>query len=63
MLQEVMNELMLSKETEHAAQVNLLKVIQSQLLRDQNSHQEFFPQNQFKSTFQKLAFVSKSFTM
>jgi len=42
MLQEVMNELMLSKETEHAAQVNLLKVIQSQLLRDQNSQQKFF---------------------
>ena len=51
---------MLIKEIEHATQANFLKVIQAQLLRDKNSQQEF-SQNQFKSMFQKLAFVSKIF--
>ena len=41
-LQEAMNELMMSKEMEEAAQENLITAMQAQLLRDQNSQQEFF---------------------
>ena len=46
-----MNELIMSKEMEQAAQENLLTVMEVQLLRDQISQQEFFFKNQFKSIF------------
>ena len=48
---EAINELIMSKEMEQAAQENLLTVMEVQLLRDQISQQEFFFKNQFKSIF------------